>query len=394
MNDPRQIRLLERARMIRRLRAGGNDFYERTLDAVDGAWVTLGGKRYLHFCSYSYLGLSSSRELVDEAVALARPFCSGGGASRVGGGTTRLHLDLEREIADWLGVERCLLLPTGFAANSTFLAALTSPGDIVLADEAVHASIKDGLLLARCRSDYFRHQNLDDLRSRLEKAGDGARWVVVDGVYSMEGDVAPLPELQRLCDEFGAFLYVDDAHGLGVLGEEGAGVHRHFDVKVGPYELLMATISKSVTSIGAFAAGSAALIDALMGNCRGFIFSVATPPFNTALALAAIRHLRANGDLLRTLWERQKTYVDLLSARGLRALNTATPIVPLMCRDNAQAFAITKHCEARKLLVLPAIYPVVPLDAPRIRTTVTAAMSREDIAFAVDVLAEAFARIP
>lgn len=388
--DILEVRLKERLRVVQRLRAANRWFYERTIDGIDGSWVVMGGRKLLHLCSYSYLGLNHLPCLVEEALRLASPFIAGTGGTRVVCGTTRLHIELEAEIAAWLGTEKALLIPSGFSANTSLLSALCSPGDLLLADQSVHASITDGLILTRAEVRNFAHNDLDQLERLLYQGGGRLKGVIVDGVYSMDGDLCPLLELQRLCDSAGAFLYVDDAHGLGVLGPEGAGIHSHLGTTIGRHELIMGTISKAIPSIGGFAAGSAAMIDALKGNCRSYIFSSATPPIDTAMALCSIRYIRTHQELIVKLWSNQRYYIEQLKTRGIQALNTATPIVPLMCLNNEQAFEITQRCEVRGLMVLPAIYPVVPLHLPRIRTTITAAMSHSEIDFAVDVLAEAF----
>jgi len=382
-----QRRLSERAQLVNRTRLMGASPYERVITGNEGMRVTVDGMPLLNLCSYSYQSLCCDITLYDEACQLARPYALGNGGTRVVCGTTQLHVELEQALAEWLGTETALLLPSGFSANSTLLPALVEPADWIYADEYVHASLKDGIGLCRGQAEYWKHNDLEHLERLLRKPCAGIRWVVVDGVYSMDGDLAPLPELRRLCDEHGACLYVDDAHGMGVLGSDGAGTFQHFDLVPGVNDLLMGTVSKAIPGIGGFVAGSRALRDALLGSCRAFVFSSATPPFDVAVALLAIRRLRDNPGLVRELRSKVVLYCEELARAGVNVPLSETAIVPIHCGESRMAIEIARRCQADGLYVLPAMYPVVPLSSARIRTTVCNGIPAEELRAAVPVLA-------
>ncbi len=374
--------------------------YFRRLESAAAPVVEMEGERRIMLGSNNYLGLTADPRVIEAAHDAIRRYGTGVTGSRLLNGTLDLHLELEAELAGWMGTEDALVFSTGHQANLGAIGTILGPEDTVVVDSGDHASILDGVLLSRAKMRAFRHNRLDLLEKRLgqAEADGGGILVVVDGVFSMEGDVAPLPEIADLCDRFGARLMVDEAHGLGVLGERGAGASELLGVEE-RVDLRMATFSKSLASCGGVIAGPADVIDFLRIQSRPFLFTAAGVPAAVGAALAATRICRS--DEGRELFARVLANGEYLNA-GLRELGfhvvdpvalpdgtrVATPIVPVLVADDWKAALLWKALYDAGVYVNVALHPAVPPGGALLRTSVMATHERSTLDGALDVFAE------
>jgi 8-amino-7-oxononanoate synthase len=371
-----------RASLVRRL---------RTVEAVDGAYVTIGGKRLLNFASNDYLGLSQHPALREALVVAATKWGVGATAAHLLGGHRDEHAALEEALARWTGRERALLFSDGWMANLGVVAALVREGDLCVQDKLDHASLIDAAQLAGCELKRYPHRDIEGARRQLASRPDAAALVASDGVFSMDGDIAPLRELARVCADERATLMIDDAHGLGVLGDEGAGSVAEAGLSQDDVPILMATLGKALGVAGAFVAGSAALVDALVQSARTWIYTTAMPPALAAAVRAAIDIARFEG------WRRDRL-AHLVAhfragaiANGFELMDSRTPIQPLVVGTSQRALAIAAKLEADGFF-LPAIRPpTVPDGKARLRITLTALHSESDIERLLAALAKASA---
>ncbi len=357
--------------------------YFRTLEGPAGPVVEMEGAERIMLGSNNYLGLTGDARVVAGAQEALNIYGTGLTGSRLLNGTIALHLELEREIAAWMGTEDALVFTTGHQANLAALGTLLAPGDTVVADSGDHASILDGCLLSRAKLRVFRHNRLDKLERTLEKAAadGGGILVVVDGVFSMEGDIAPLEPIAELCERFGARLMVDEAHGAGVLGARGAGVCELLGVE-DRVDLRMGTFSKSLASCGGFIAGSNAVVDFLRVRSRAFLFTAAGVPAAVGAALAALRIVRsAEGpDLLARVLDNAAYLHAGLKERGFHVVEHEgehmTPIVPVIVGDDWKAVLLWRALYDAGVFVNVALHPAVPPGGALLRTSVMATHER------------------
>ncbi len=383
-----KVRGHERAEQLRDAREGDLLPYFRTLESPARPVVEMEGAERIMLGSNNYLGLTADPRVMQGARDALERYGTGLTGSRLLNGTLDLHLQLEREIAEWMGTEDALVFTTGHQANVGTLGTILSPGDTVIADSGDHASILDGCLLSRAKLRPFRHNRLDKLEKMLERGAEdgGGVLVVVDGVFSMEGDVAPLPQIVELCRAHGARLMVDEAHGAGVLGARGAGSSELFGVEDG-VDLRMGTFSKSLASCGGFIAGSAEVIDFLRITSRAFLFTAAAVPAAVGAALAALRVIRSNeGPPLFAKVLENATYLN----RGLHDLGfqvvepqplpdgstVTTPIVPVVVGDDWKAVLLWRALYDAGVFVNVALHPAVPPAGALLRTSVMATHDR------------------
>jgi len=387
--NPIQRRIEEMNRRVDGLRENELYFYLQPISELDGAWVTVNGRRMLLFAGYSYLGLLGHPK-IDAAAqeALAR-YGTGTQGVRILAGTLPLHEELEQTIARFKKAEAAIVYSSGYVTNLATVAALVGRNDVVICDKLNHASIVDGCLLSQAKFLRFRHNDMADLERRLQQADpDAGCLVVVDAVFSMDGDVINLPEVSRLCREYGVLLMVDEAHSVGVLGETGHGIEEHFGLE-GAIDLYMGTLSKPIPSVGGYVAGSQELITYLKHVARAFVFSASLPPAQTAAAMASFEVIEEEPERVRRLQRNVELFLGGLKARGFDTLNSETPIVPIICGEDERAFQMTKLCQEEDIFVLPVVSPAVPVGLARLRANVTAAHSEEDIAYALDVFERA-----
>ncbi|RLK57952.1 aminotransferase class I/II-fold pyridoxal phosphate-dependent enzyme [Actinokineospora cianjurensis] len=369
--------------------ARGDYFYEPVIEATEGSRIRVEGKWLLNFASYSYLGLIR-HDYIDQAAERAvRDHGTGAHGVRLLAGTLHLHRELELTIARFLGTEDAIIYTSGYMANVATVSALVGPGDHVIGDVYNHASILDGYRLSGATVTPYAHNDMADLERALRRAGDAGKLVVTDAVFSMDGDVADIPAITELCRRHDAALMVDEAHSIGVLGATGRGVVEHFGLDRADVPIRMGTLSKTVPSTGGYVAGSADLVFALKNNARGWMFSAAGTPPQVAAAKAAFEVIGSAPELVSTLRARTDRYRDALHALGFDTMGSTTPVVPVRCRDAAQAQEMARLSQRGGVFTQPIVYPTVPKALPRLRTIVTLSHTEAELDQAVAVLADA-----
>ena len=364
----------------------------RTLDTPQSAHVTVDGKNYVAFCGNDYLGLASHPELIAAAQSGATQFGVGAGASHLVLGHTRAHENLEQQLAAFVQLPRALLFSTGYMANLGVVTALLNRDDAVFADRLNHASLNDACLLARAQFKRYAHNNLEQLERLLSTTKAKRKLIVADAVFSMDGDIAPVPELLALAECYDAWLLLDDAHGFGVLGDgandKGRGVLEHFNLQH-PRIIYMATLGKAAGVFGAFVAGETTLIETLMQRARTYIYTTAMPPLLACAVSKSIELIAAGASLRRQLAEniiQLKQMVTNGLPGGWKLLPSITAIQPLVIGDNRAATDVAEKLAARGVLV-PAIRPpTVPQGTARLRISLSAAHSKDDVLLLCDAL--------
>ncbi len=348
-------------------------------------------RNYVAFASNDYLGLANHPQVVNAFTRAAKDFGVGSGASHLINGHSSLHQQLEEALADFTGRDRALLFSTGYMANTGTLTALLNQQDVVLQDKLNHASLLDGGLHSGARFQRYLHNDLANLETRLQRAvSQNARRIIVatDSVFSMDGDIAPLPELAALAEKYQAWLMVDDAHGMGCLGEQGAGCAEYFGLSQQQLPILMGTLGKGFGSFGAFVAGSETLIETLIQFARPYIYTTALPPAVAAASLAALELIRTESwrrDHLQSLIQHFRAGVGEL---GLTLMPSSTPIQPILLGDVKVTMAVAENLAAKGFLVGAIRPPTVPVGQARLRATLSVAHTFEQIDGLLSALAE------
>jgi 8-amino-7-oxononanoate synthase len=376
-------------RRVNSLKQRGLYFFEPEISAHDGAWVVANGQRMLMLGSYEYLGLLGHPHLKQTAIAAIEKFGTGHHGVRLLAGTTTIHRKLEAKLAEFMDAQDAIVFSSGYVTNLTTISALVGHGDCVIGDQWNHASIVDGCRMSGAQFGEFKHNDMDSLAEELAKTGGRRTLVVVDAVFSMDGDIVDLPAVVELCKRHNALLMVDEAHSLGVLGETGRGVQEHFHLDATDIDVKMGTLSKTFAGCGGFVAGREEIVTFLRHHARGYIFSGALPAGQASVAIAALEVVEREPELVARLWDNVRHYMSGLRAIGFDTANSITPIVPIMTHTDALTLDMTRICRSQGLLVIPVAYPAVPMDAPRLRTCVSAIHSQDDIDFALDVLSRA-----
>ena len=368
------------------VRALGLYPYFRTISSAQDSEVTIKGKKVLMLGSNSYLGLTNHPKIKEAAKAAVEKYGTGCAGSRFLNGTLEIHLELEQALARLVKKEAVLLYSTGFQVNLGVISALVGKGEYVLADKCDHASIVEGCQLCQGEFVRFGHKDMAALENRLRNIDPQAgKLIVVDGVFSMEGDIIQLPEVCRLAEQYGAAVMVDDAHAIGVLGESGAGTSSHFGLTY-QVQLSMGTFSKSLASLGGFIASDAATIDYLKHHSRPLIFSASMSPANTAAALAALQIMLSEPERIAQLWRNTERMHHGLISLGFDLGNSETPILPVYCRDLVATFKFCKQLEEAGVFVNPVVSPGVPPGQEMIRISLMATHTDRQIDFALDKL--------
>ena len=357
-----------------------------TVTERHGTRVVVEGKELISFASNDYLGLSQDPDVIKAAVEATVRYGAGTASSRILQGTMEFHRSLERKLAQFKGCEDALIFPTGYMANIGVLSSLVDEDDVVISDELNHASIVDACKMTGATVVIYPHKNMERLNEALDEYSlIEKRLVLTDGLFSMDGDLAPLREITSLAREHGAYTFVDDAHGTGVFGREGRGVTEHFDLK-GQVDFITGTLSKAIGALGGFAAGRADFIDFLRNRARSFIYTTAPPAGVIAAAEKALDIIIASPQLREKLWDNVNYFISRLRAAGIRPLCTESQIVPIMLGSAENAIAASKKL-ADSGLFIPAIRPpTVPEDTARLRVNITAPHTHEDIDRLVEVL--------
>jgi glycine C-acetyltransferase len=374
---------------VRHLQARGLHYFELPSAPANGPWVTVDGRRMLMMASYSYLGLIGHPDISAAACEAIERYGSGTHGVRMLAGTLKVHRELEETIARFKDTEDAVAYSSGYVTNLSVISTLVGRGDAVISDKINHASIVDGCLLSRARFIRFKHNDMVDLERALRSAGSAAKLVVVDAVFSMDGDVIKLPEVSRLCKQHGAWLMVDEAHSLGVLGETGRGIEEHFGMPPATIDIKMGTLSKTIPSVGGYVAGKKDLITYLKHASRAFVFSAALPPASAAAARAAFEVMERETWRTHKLRHVSELFLAGLKSMGFDTLSSETAIVPLIAGDDDRAFEMTRLCHREDIFALPVVSPAVPVGLARLRATVTAAHEAEHVERALAVFEKA-----
>lgn len=370
-------------------------YYLQQVDALDGARVQIDGEWKVIFSSYSYLGLITHPRINAAANEATNEFGTGTHGVRILAGTTKLHVALEKRMAEFMRTEDAIAFNSGFLANVATISSLMGKGDAVICDELSHASLVDGCRLSRAEFIWAKHNNLEDVERILADAKDKYRGklVIVDAVYSMDGDVAPVPELIELVRKYDAWLLVDEAHSLGVLGETGHGIQEYFGLPAGAIDILTGSLSKTIPAVGGYAAGRADFISFLRHNARGFVFSAALPPAAVAAAREAFDVIEEEQWRIGKLRRNIKRFVDGLNELGYNTLNTKSSVIPIVIGDEETTLRLTMLLHNEGIFICPILPPAVPPKTCRLRANVLASHTDEDIDFALDCLEKAGAKL-
>jgi glycine C-acetyltransferase len=351
----------------------------RTIGSAQEAWTTVDGKRVLNFCSNNYLGLANHPKMKEAAEKAIEEFGVGPAAVRSIAGTMTLHKDLERRLAEFKQVEDAISFQSGFNANLAVIPALVGRDDVIFSDELNHASIIDGCRLSRAKIVRFEHRNPDSLREVMEKETEyRRRLIITDGVFSMDGDIAPMDKLADIADEHGIPLMTDDAHGEGVLGRGGRGIVDHFDLH-GRVDIEVGTLSKAVGVMGGYVAGKKEIVEWLHQRGRPFLFSSAVTPADVAACIAAVDLLEESTELVDKLWDNTGYFKAEMKNLGFDTGQSETPITPVMLGEAPVAFEFSKKLFEEGLFAMALGFPTVPRGKARIRVMLSAIHSRDDL---------------
>jgi glycine C-acetyltransferase len=359
----------------------------RELESACEAVSRFDGKEVINLASNNYLGLANHPKLVEAAIEATRKYGAGSGAVRTIAGTMQIHLELERRIAAFKHVEACVVFQSGFAANSGTVAAILTPQDHIISDELNHASIIDGARLSKAKIHVFPHKDVaaaERILAELDSVS-GHKLLITDGVFSMDGDIAPLAALTGVAEKHGAIMMVDDAHSSGVLGRNGRGTVDHFDLH-GRVDIQVGTLSKAIGVLGGYVCGKRSLIDFLHHRARPFLFSTSHPPAVAGACLAAFDILENEPERVARLWDNTRRFKASLRAAGFDTGASETPITPIMVGEAKRAYEYSAALFEEGLFSTGIGFPTVPKGKARIRTIVTAAHTNEELDRAVEIL--------
>jgi len=369
------------ANAMKELREKNLDWKLRPMESASGARSVVEGKEVIVLCSNNYLGLSNHPELKKAAIKAVEKYGAGSGSVRAIAGTMDLHMELEKTIAEFKGMESAVYYQTGFAVNAGLLPAVLQKGDLVISDELNHGSIIDGVRLSKAERAVYGHSNMENLAEALEESDKkeyGKKLIVTDGVFSMDGDIAPLDKISVLAKKHNAMVYVDDAHGDGVLGKKGKGIVNHFGL-VGKVEFEMGTFSKAFGVMGGYVSAEKATCDYAYNKSRTWLLSGSSPPAVVAACTASLELLERDESHVKRLWENTKYFKEKLKALGFDTGKSETPIIPVMLGESSVAANFSRALFGDGVFALPIVFPMVARDKARIRTMVTAAHSKEDL---------------
>ena len=381
---------LARYQEPQRVKALGVYPYFRAIESEQDTEVIMRGKRVLMFGSNSYLGLTNHPKIKEASIEAVKKYGTGCAGSPFLNGTLDIHIELEEKLADFVGKEKAIVYSTGFHTNIGVIPTIVGRGDYIIGDELNHASIVEGRRLSFATYMKYKHNDMESLEAVLKKIPyESIKLIVMDGVFSMEGDVAKLPVIVELAEKYNASVYVDEAHSLGVFGEGGRGICNHFGL-TDRVDLIMGTFSKSLATIGGFIATDADTINFLKHHSRSYIFSASISPAATASVIAALDVIKQEPERIKNLWEITNYSLDAFRSRGFEIGPTETPIIPLYIRDNDKTFIITQELYEQGIFVNPVIPPACAPDATLIRFSLMATHTKAQIDEAVDKLTKTF----
>ncbi|AMR47196.1 8-amino-7-oxononanoate synthase [Bacillus subtilis subsp. subtilis] len=358
----------------------------KQLESMQGPSVTVNHQKVIQLSSNNYLGFTSHPRLINVAQEAVQQYGAGTGSVRTIAGTFTMHQELEKKLAAFKKTEAALVFQSGFTTNQGVLSSILSKEDIVISDELNHASIIDGIRLTKADKKVYQHVNMSDLERVLRKSMNyRMRLIVTDGVFSMDGNIAPLPDIVELAEKYDAFVMVDDAHASGVLGENGRGTVNHFGLD-GRVHIQVGTLSKAIGVLGGYAAGSKVLIDYLRHKGRPFLFSTSHPPAVTAACMEAIDVLLEEPEHMERLWENTAYFKAMLVKMGLTLIESQTPILPILIGDEGVAKQFSDQLLSRGVFAQSIVFPTVAKGKARIRTIITAEHTKDELDQALDVI--------
>ncbi len=351
----------------------------RLMVGSQGAEIVMEGKKCLNFCSNNYLGLANDPRLMEAAYGTMKEEGFGAGASRLVCGNMSAHQKLEQKIAEFKQSEAAILFNTGYMANVGVISSLFNRSDWIFSDKLNHASIVDGIKLCEANFRRYPHNDMEGLERILKSTpAKGKRCIITDTVFSMDGDVARLPEIVKLAKQYNCLLMIDEAHGVGVMGKNGRGVAEHFDVEK-DIDIQIGTLSKALGSLGAYCVGSKKLIDYLTNTARSFIYTTALPPAVASASAEAIRIIQDEPSLMKNLWDNTHYVKSRLQEMGFDTMNSQTPIIPILIKDNERAVQFSDKLLSQGIFVSAIRPPTVPVDTARLRLTIMASHSRKNL---------------
>jgi 8-amino-7-oxononanoate synthase len=364
--------------------------YFREIDSAQDTEVMMDGKKVLMFGSNSYMGLTHDPRIIEAAIAATRKYGTGCAGSRFLNGTLDLHIQLEHELAEFVGKDEALVFPTGFTVNEGVIACLCDRNDYIICDDRDHASIVDGRRLSFATQLKYKHNDMEALERELQKCKpESVKLIVVDGVFSMEGDLANLPEIARLKEKYNASIMVDEAHGMGVFGKQGRGVCNHFGL-TDQVDLIMGTFSKSFASIGGFIAADKDTINWVRHNARSYIFQASNTPAATAAAMEALHIFKTEPERQENLWKVTNYALESFRQAGFEIGDTESPIIPLYVRDPEKTFVVTRMAFDEGIFINPVIPPACAPQDTLVRVALMATHTKEQVDIAVEKLTKCF----
>jgi 8-amino-7-oxononanoate synthase len=360
----------------------------RTIESEQDTVVKIEGKDVLMFGSNSYLGLTNHPKLKEASIKAIEKYGSGCAGSRFLNGTLDIHLELEEKLARYVGKPGALVFSTGYQVNLGVISSIPGRHDYLILDDLDHACIIDGARLSFSKVMKYSHNDMDSLEKALARCeADKIKLIAIDGVFSMEGDIAKLPEIVQLAEKYNANIMVDDAHGLGVLGKNGCGTADHFGL-TDKVDLIMGTFSKSLASIGGFIAADLDTINYLKHNARSLIFSASIAPANAASVIAAVELIQEEPERIQNLWDNTHYAMAALKKAGFDTGHSVTPIIPILIRDDYKTFQLTKLALERGIFVNPVVSPAVPSSSSLIRYSLMATHTKQQIDQSVEILSQ------
>ena len=361
----------------------------RTLQSPSAPHARVDGKNVLVLCSNNYLGLANHPKLKQAAITATRKYGAGSGSVRVIAGTMDIHLKLEKILAEYRRAEASITFQSGYATNAGTILALVDERDLIISDELNHGSIIDGCRMTKAERRVYKHKDISDLEKQLQNTDRFRRILIItDGVFSMDGDIAPLKDIVDLAMKYQAITYVDDAHGDGVLGENGRGITNHFHLE-GKVDVDMGTFSKAFGCVGGYVVGSKDLCTYLQNKVRSYLLSGSQPPGVPGACIAAIQLLKKNPSLVKKLWDNTRYFKKALKELGFDTGQSETPITPVMVGESGKAHKLADEMFRLGVFVLPIVFPMVGKDKARIRTIVTSAHTKKDLDQAADAFGKA-----
>jgi len=389
-NDAVMQRVQAMNKRVAGIQDAGLYFYNQPISELRGGGrVLVNGREMGMYASYSYLGLVGHPRINAAALAAVEKYGTGTHGVRTLAGSLTLHRELEETIADFKRTEAAVTYTSGYVTNLTVVSTLIGRGDYVISDKLNHASLVDGCLMSGAKFLRFRHNDMEALELRLQQVPSGAsKLVVADSVFSMDGDVIDFPKVVELCQKYDAWLMIDEAHSVGVLGKTGRGIEEHFGME-GTIDIKMGTLSKTIPSVGGYVAAKKEIINYLRHASRAYIFSAALPPAQAAAAKAAFEVILDEPWRIQKLNANTAQFINGLKERGFDTLHTETAIVPVICGTDEVAYEITRTVQNRDVFVLPVVSPAVPPGLARLRATITAAHEPDEIQHAMEVIEDA-----